>query len=79
MSLAIVPISISFMYTSEFLASEKSKFVLIGSAIFVFLQILLIVLLAKSHGVNGAAIAFIAGASSEAIFFVIAKKFVPQK
>lgn len=79
MSLAIVPISISFMYSSEFLAGEKSKFVLIGSAIFVFLQILLIVLLAKSHGVNGAAIAFIIGASSEAIFFAIVKKFIPQK
>ena len=76
MSIAIIPITISFMYIPDFLANEKSKFVLIGSAIFVFLQILLIMLFVKSHGITWAAAAFIIGASAEAIFLVIIKKFV---
>jgi O-antigen/teichoic acid export membrane protein len=76
MSLAIIPISISFMYIPNFLVGGKSKFVLIGSAIFVFLQIILIILLAKNNGINGVAMAFIVGATAEAIFFMIIKKFV---
>jgi len=78
MSLAIIPISINFMYISKFLGMEKSKFVLIGAGIYVSVQILGILILGEIYGINGAAIALVLGASSQAIFFFSANGLIKK-
>jgi len=78
MSLAIIPISINYMYISKFFGMEKSKFVFIGAGIYVLVQILGILILAEIYGINGAAIALVLGASSQAIFFFIANNSIKE-
>ena len=79
MSLAIIPITINFMYISKFLGREKSKFVFIGAVIYISVQILGILVLGDIYGINGAAIALVLGASSQAIFFFIANNSLKEK
>jgi len=78
MSLAIIPISINYMYISKFLGMGKSKFVFIGAGIYVLVQILGILILAEIYGINGAALALVLGASSQAIFFFIANNSIKE-
>ena len=75
MSLAIIPISISYIFTSKFFAMEKSKFVMMGSAIFLLTQISLIVLLGDIFGIIGIASSLVIAAIIEAIFLSVAFKF----
>jgi len=70
MSFAIVPITVSLMYNSKFLAREKSRYVIIGSMIFLSIQITGILVLGTTFGINGVAISTVLGAISEAIFLV---------
>jgi len=76
MSLAIIPISINFMYISKFLGMGKSKFVLIGAVIYISVQILGIIILGEIYGINGAAIALVLGASFQAIFLFSANNSI---
>jgi len=71
LSLAIIPRTVSMMYTSKFLGSEKSQIVLIGSVISLAVQIPLIFILGSYIGVNGVAIAFGVAEFSLMIFYVI--------
>lgn len=75
MSLAIIPITINYMYTAKFLGIEKTKFILIGAILFVSIQFAGIYLLGEIFGINGAAISLVLGASSQSIFFVLSDKF----
>jgi len=73
MSFAIIPITINYMYISKFLASEQSKIVMIGSTIYLTVQITGIIILGNTYGVNGAAIALILGASAQSIWYFVSK------
>ncbi len=75
MSLAIIPITINYMYIAKFLAIEKTKFILIGSIFFVSVQFTGIYLLGELIGIIGTAIALVLGASSQSIFLVLSDKF----
>ena len=75
-SLAIIPITISLMYNSKFLGTEKSKFVFIGSGIFLSIQILGIILLGQIYGILGAVIALILAATIQAIFLIISNEII---
>lgn len=59
MSISFVPSSIVRIYTSKFLAREKSKFVLIVTSSSVLLMILVMIILCNIIGLNGVAIAFV--------------------
>lgn len=76
MSLAIIPMTISLMYNSKFLGIEKSNFVFVGSCIFLTVQILGIFLLGIPYGINGAAIAVVLAAVSQAIYLVNINRIV---
>jgi O-antigen/teichoic acid export membrane protein len=75
-SISVIPSTINLMYISKFLGNELSKIVLIGSGIFLSVQIVSIFLLGELIGVNGVAAALVLGSSAEAIFLISVNKFV---
>ena len=76
MSLAIVPMTISLMYTSKFLGNEKSSVVFIGSGIFLSVQISGIFILQEFFGIEGIAIAFVVAHSCQASYLWIKNKLM---
>jgi len=74
MSLSIIPLSISSVLRSKFLGNEKSKFVIIGSSIFVLTQIALIVFLGSMFEITGLAMAMVVASTCESIYLVIMYK-----
>ncbi|MGA9230262.1 MAG: polysaccharide biosynthesis C-terminal domain-containing protein, partial [Nitrosotalea sp.] len=82
-SLAIIPMSINLVYISKFLGSGRSRTVLVGSGIYLVVQILSIFTLGKLYGVNGVAWAYVLAISSEAIYLIIidrvTRKNYPEK
>jgi len=75
LSIAIIPKTISMMYMSNFLGSEKSKVVLAGSVIYIIGQILGIFILGDLIGIEGIAWALVIASCIEAIFLISIKKF----
>jgi O-antigen/teichoic acid export membrane protein len=75
-SISIIPSTINLMYISKFLGNELTKIVLLGSGIFLFVQIISILILGELLGVNGVAMALVLGASIEAIFLVTVNKVI---
>ena len=78
LSFSIIPSTIVMMYISQFLATEKPKFMLIGSMIFVIVQILGIFILKDAYGIYGVAYAMILAYLFELIFFVCIAKFISK-
>ncbi len=76
MSLAIIPISISFIFNSKFFAIEKSKFVIAGSVIFLIVQISLIFSLGGIFGITGIATSLVIAAMVEALFLVTMYRYI---
>ena len=70
MSLAIVPMSINLMLISKFLGKEKSKIAIIGSGIYLIIQIFAIFILGEFYGINGVAMAYVIAAISESIYLI---------
>ena len=75
-SISVIPSTINLMYISKFLGNELSKIVLIGSGVFLSVQIVSIFILGELMGVNGVAMALVLGASAEAIFLVTVNKVI---
>jgi len=79
MILAIIPKTISLMYMSKFLGMEKSKFVIVGSIVFVLVQIPTIILFGEITGIIGIAISLVVAETAQAIFYIISNKFLMVK
>ena len=75
-SFAVIPSTINLIYISKFLGNGLSKIVLIGSGVFLSIQITVIFMLGQIYGVNGIATALSIAACSEAIFLVAMNRFV---
>ncbi|MGI0022998.1 MAG: lipopolysaccharide biosynthesis protein [Nitrososphaeraceae archaeon] len=69
-SLAIIPISINFVYISKFLGNGKSKIVLVGSGIYLLIQILSIIILGQLYGITGVSFALVLASASEATYLI---------
>jgi len=76
MGFAIIPITINFMYISKFMATDQSKIVMIGSIIYLTVQIFGIMLLGNIYGINGAATALIIGAGAQTIWFFVSNNIL---
>lgn len=74
MSLSIIPITASQMFSSTFLANNKSRIVLISAIVFIVIQFLGIWILGELYGTKGAASALVIGATFQAFCFLIAFK-----
>lgn len=79
MSLAIIPFTITSTYVSKFLGLRKSKYVLMGSGIFLLIQIPGIILLGTFFGIIGAAISILVGRVGESVYYVITDKLISKK
>ena len=75
MSLSLISFSVNSTYISKFLAMEKIRIVLVGSGIYLIIQIITIVILSKTFGVNGAASSYVIAATSETIYLIFINNF----
>lgn len=75
-SLANIPSSITFVYQSGFLGTEKSKVVVFGQIIYLVSQVVGILLLGQMFGINGVAFALFVALSIECLFYFIINKYV---
>ena len=64
------------MYTSKFLGAEKPMFVVMGSLIYVTVQMIGIFGLKDMYGIYGVSFAMILGLLFEIVFFGYINKFV---
>ena len=69
MSVSVIPSTINLMYTSKLLGNEKTKFLLMGSSIYLIILILGIIILGLTYGINGMAVAIIISTSAETCFY----------
>jgi O-antigen/teichoic acid export membrane protein len=74
LSLAIIPRTISMMYASKLLGTEKSRIVLIGAIIVLTVQLPLIFILGTQIGVNGVAVAVLISDIALMVFYMIVRK-----
>ena len=79
MILAIIPRTISLTFMSKFLGMEKSKFVILGSIIFLLIQIPTIILFGEIAGIIGIAISFVLAETIQAVFYIISNRFFMVK
>ncbi len=71
MSISIIPATIITTYISKFLGAAKSKIVIIGSGVYLGIQIPAILILGTVWGVNGAAVSIVIATTIHAIYFMI--------
>lgn len=74
MSFAVIPMSITLMYTSKFLALEKSRHVIISAVVFLLVQVFGIIILGDMYGAVGLAVATLLAAISEASYMSIVNR-----
>ena len=75
MSIVIIPTTISLILESEFLGNEKSRVVLIGTAILITSLIIGMLVLGSLMGIEGVAYSLVIAHTSKLGFYLIAKKF----
>ena len=76
MSLGLVPVSIVKIYTSKFLAIEKSRFILIGITISLSILIPTMILFGIWYGIIGVATSYVLATIIQSLyFFIISKKW----
>lgn len=71
MSFSIVPSAITMTYVSKYLGMTKSKIVIIGSGIFLGIQITSIIVLGSIYGINGVALSAVISSFVHMTYFVI--------
>ena len=76
MILAIIPSTISILYTSKFLSIEKSKTVLIGKVISVIIMIVGVIILGNYLNLVGIAIAFVLSSAMEATYLIYNNRII---
>ena len=70
-SLAIIPITITSMYTSKFLGEEKSRYLIASNVIAIIILILGIFSLGEVLSIKGIAIAFVLSGAARTIYLVV--------
>jgi len=73
-SFAVIPFTIVTILTSKYLGNENVIFVLIGSVIFISVQMMSIVILGTNWGISGVAISLVLSYSAQMIFLLIFSK-----
>jgi len=76
MSVAIVPYTISMIFTSKFLGLEKSKFVLAGNIIQLVTTVIGIIILGTMFDIVGIATAFVLAAIFQTVFLASMDRFI---
>ena len=71
MSVSVISSTIISIYTSKYLGLEKSKIVIIGSGVYLLVQIPTLIILTNYWGINGAGFSIAIASIVHAIFFII--------
>jgi len=79
MSLTVIPSNIVLILWSEFLANEKSRFVLISSFIQMIIMIVGIIMLGPILGIEGLAWTHLLASSAQAVFLMSSVKIFKNK
>jgi O-antigen/teichoic acid export membrane protein len=79
MSVSIVTSTIISTYVSKYLGIIKSKIVIIGSGIYLSVQIPTLVIFSEYWGVNGAAFSLVIASSVHAVYFPIVNHLLKSK
>ena len=79
MSLGLVPVSVIKIYTSKFLAIEKSRFILIGVTISLTIFIPTMILFGTWYGIIGLAISYVLATIIQSVYFFIISKKLDKK
>ena len=74
MSVSIVPSAIASTYISKYLGSENSKIVIVGSGLYLSVQVVSIIILGSIYGLNGAALSVVISALIQMMYFVMIDK-----
>ena len=74
MSVSIIPSAIASTYISKYLGSENSRIVLIGSGLYLLIQVISIIVLGNMYGVNGVALSIVISALVHVVYFIIVDK-----
>jgi O-antigen/teichoic acid export membrane protein len=77
-SLNIIPSTITLSYVSKFFGIEKNRIVLIGSLIYLSIEVPATILLGKSYGVNGVGVAMVLATSLECIYLVLVNRYISR-
>jgi O-antigen/teichoic acid export membrane protein len=77
-SLGVIPSTINLMYISKLIGREKSKIVLIGSGIYLVVQVLSILTLGKIYAVNGVATAIVLAMSAESTYLFLVNRYLEK-
>ena len=75
MSIGIIPSAIVSTYVSKYLGTVNSKIVIIGSGIFLGIQIISIIILGNMYGLNGIAVSGVISSFTHMIYFIIVDRF----
>ena len=75
-SFAVIPNYIGLMFISKYLGLEKIKIVIIGSGIYLTIQIVSIIVLGQMYGVNGIAASIVIAESIQCIYFLAIGKVI---
>ena len=78
-SFAIIPYTITIIYSSQFLGMGNSKVVLVSSLIFLGVLIPLIIILGDIFILEGVALAMVLGYTSQAIYLIFIDKILKNK
>ena len=79
LSFSLIPGTITMMYVSKFLGVEKPTYLIVGSIIFLSVQMIGIFGLKDIYAIYGVSFAMILGYLVEVLFFVLIDKFVYKK
>jgi len=79
LSFSLIPGTITMMYVSKFLGAEKPMYLIVGSIIFLIVQMIGIFGLKDTYGIYGVSFAMILAYLVEVLFFVLINKFVYKK
>lgn len=75
LSIGIVPMMVVWNLNSRFVATNRTRSVPIGSAIYLIVQISLMILLGYSMGAPGIAIATVSALASQAVFLFLSSRY----
>jgi len=71
LSLAVIPSTVTIIFSSKFLGDEQGKFPLIGMIIYTISYLLMVVFLGSSHGLFGLGISFLISSTIYATYLVM--------
>ena len=79
MSITVIPTSITFIFTSQFLGMEKSRYVMLSKFCSMIVISVGMIILGSLYGIQGLAISYLVANSVDAILLFLLSKYEKSK